>query len=497
MSPGSPGARSAATILVVAWVAFSAANLYSVARFSYWTVTAATLTLPVLLGVLALTRRAGLGAPPRAVVSAALLAVAVAVERLRFFTYLPAEQSEIAVHLVAATCVVAAVLWLLPHRRAGDAALAVAVLCFLATSWLVISYDPAPRIDVWISLTQGTDGLLEGRNPYSATWVDSPGVHDAFTYLPMTAVLLAPFNWVLGDVRWGLTAAMLLTVWLLPRLDRRTSDRRTSDRRTSDRTALAAGHREKQSPARAAGLLLLLTPGQLVQSEQSWTEPLLLCLLVAMLWCLQRGRTTAAVLALAVALATKQHMALLLPVLACWRPLGVRRSVLAAAGAGLLCLPWFLWSPRDFFRDTVTFLLDFPPLRLSPDLYIAAYRNGWTPPFWLTGVIVLVALVASATAVRRTQPPLWRLALLLAVALLAVNLVNKQTFYNQYWFVGSLMLVALASARPRGSTGEQALEPDGDVVPLPGVEDPAAPPLTHGPGEVRVGKEVRDARGDR
>ena len=36
------------------------------------------------------------------------------------------------------------------------------------------------------------------------TWQDSPGIQDAFTYLPWTTVLLAPGRWLGGDVRWAL-----------------------------------------------------------------------------------------------------------------------------------------------------------------------------------------------------------------------------------------------------------------------------------------------------
>jgi hypothetical protein len=480
-------AAATATLLVAAWTVFAVANLYSVARFSYWTVVVAALTLPAVLVVLTRTRQVPLGAPPRWAVAAALLGGAVAVERLRFYTYLPAAQRELAVHVVALTCVAAAVLWLLPLlalRRAGRATLVLASLSFLVTSWIVIRYDPAPRIDVWISLQQATEGLRHGRNPYTMVWVGSPGVPDAFTYLPMTAVLFAPVRWLFGDVRWLLTAALLVVAWLLPALSR---------------PRVGAPARWGSPGGFAAGVRRLLTPGQLVQSEQSWTEPLLLLQLVLVLWCVQRRQLGAAVVVLAVALATKQHVALLLPILACWRPFGVRRALLSAVGGGLLCLPWFLASPRDFWRDTVTFLLDFPPLRFSPDLYVAAYRNGWTPPFWLAGVVVLCTLAAIAAVVRRRTPPVWRLALWLATALLVVDLVNKQTFYNQYWLVGSLLLVALAAAPEAGggSVGEQAAQPAREVVPLPFTEHPPPAGGAHHRGELRVLEELDDPPGDR
>ena len=77
---------------------------------------------------------------------------------------------------------------------------------------------------------------------------------------------------------------------------------------------------------------------------------------------------------------------LLLPVLAAWPRFGLRRTAAAAGLAGLLVLPWFLASPRDFWHDTVRLLIDFPPLTFADTLFIAAMNElGSPPPFWLTG----------------------------------------------------------------------------------------------------------------
>jgi len=439
--------RAAALAVLTTWLAVTAADLHSVANFSRTTVVVFALALPVLLVVLARTRGTGFGPLPPATVALALVGVAVVVERVRFYTYLPYAQRELSIHLVAGTALVAALLWLVGRRFSRTTAVVLAATCLVATTWISVRYDPAPRIDVWYSLEAATRGLLDLRNPYELNWAGGPGDRDAFTYLPMTAVLLAPFEWVLGDVRWGLLAALLGSGWFLARL----------------------GEPNAAYDPRGAVLLLWLTPGQLAQTEQSWTEPLLLCLLLGTLWLLTTGRAAAAVVVLAVGLATKQHLSLLLPTLALWRPLGWRRAAVAAAGAGALCLPWLVWGPRDFLRDTVILLVDLPPLRLTNNLYVSAVRAGWTPPFWLTGLIVLGAIVGVAVAVRAEQPPLGRLALWLAVLMLTINLVNKQAFYNQFWFVAALLLVAMAVSSappaeepqaphpPRG--GRQALTP--------------------------------------
>jgi hypothetical protein len=423
-APLSPSSRAAALAVLAVWLAMATANLHSVATYRPVAVVVFALALPVLLYVIICGRRTGLAPLPPWSVALALVAVAIIVERLRFFTYLPYAQRELSIHLVAATALVAGALWMVPRRTARTVAVVVTGLTLVANTWISVRYDAAPHIDVWHSLDAAARGLLDLQNPYELVWSSGPGDRDAFTYLPMTAVLLAPFEWMLGDVRWGLLAALLGSGWLLARL---------------------GADRHDVHDTRGSILLLWLTPGQLAQTEQSWTEPLLLCLVLGVLWLLHSGRSAQAVAVLAVALATKQHVALLLLSLAAWPPLGWRRAAAAAAGAGALCLPLLLWNPRDFLRDTVTLLVELPPLRLSNNLYVSAFRAGWTPPFWLTGLIVLLAIAGTALVVRREKPTVGRIALWWAVLMLTVNLVNKQAFYNQFWFVTALLLAALAT----------------------------------------------------
>lgn len=436
--PTTSPARWAGAALVGVWTLLSISNLHSVADFQPLTVVGLTLCLPALLGLLALTRRHGLAAPPAWSVAAALALSALAVASLRYFAYLPDGPKAANRWLVVGADLLCAALWLVPRRAARTAALLLAGAALVATTWVAVRYDPVPRIDVWLSLDQGSTGLLHGHDPYASSWVGSPGVGDAFTYLPTTLVLLAPFRWVFGDVRWGLTVALLLTALLLARW------------RPADE--------DRDADPRAGALLLLLTPGQLAQTEQSWTEPLLLLFVVLLLAAVRAGRLRGAVASLAVLLSTKQHMALLVPGLLAWRRFGPRRTLVGIVAGGLLCLPWFLWGPADFLHDTVTLLLTYPPLRLSPNLYVSAFRAGWTPPFWLTGLVLLGTLAGTTWAVRREQPGPGRLALWWALLLLVLNLTNKQAFYNQFWLVGALLLVGLAAAEPAADEEAGQLE---------------------------------------
>ena len=398
---------------------------YSVVRYDLRIVAAYT-ALAVLLAVGLARRRSG-AATGRAGWALTLAVAGILTMTVPTFTHIsPAEDSP-APLVLGLTALSVAALLLVPGRRGPDAALAVAVLGYLGASAALIRLDPAPRIDVWVILQQAADGLLRGDNPYTQEWVGSPGVRDAFTYLPWTAVLLAPGRWLAGDVRWALVVVAVLTALVVRALPGRA----------------AAPHR--RSAAVAVAALLLLLPGTATQVEQAWTEPLLLLCLAGATLAVIRGRLLAAVLLFGLGLACKQHLALLLPLLAAWPRFGPWRAAASAGVAGVLVLPWVVADPGAFFRDTVTLLVTFHPIKFADTLYLAALTElGWTPPFWLTGAIVLGTLAAVALAVRRRDPGPGELLRWAALVLFVASLVNKQAFYNQYWLVAGLVLISWA-----------------------------------------------------
>jgi hypothetical protein len=431
----SPVAIGSAALLVV-WVVYFTALQWSVVRYRLAIVLVVTSAAALL--ATALVRRWRPAAVPPGNLAAALLASGLVTELVPFFSYTaPAERRALA-HTVAAGCVLAAAaLVLLDGRRRLDGrtvAAGIAVLTFVVVSATVIVLDPAPRIDVWVTLQQASDGLARGTNMYTMTWRDSPGIQDAFTYLPWTAVLAAPGRWLAGDVRWSLLALSLVALACTVALGR--GDVRVTGARPPRTSAAAL----------TAVTLLALAPGTVTQSEQAWTEPMLLAALAAWALLVRRGHAWWAVLPLALGCASKQHLAVLLPVLACWQAFGLRRVLATCGLAGALVLPWFVADPAAMWHDTVSLLVGFHPIRFANTLYLAAQHElGWTPPFWLTGLVVLVALVVACVLVRRRQPDLAELLGWLALLLMVATVVNKQGFYNQYWLVGALVALAIAS----------------------------------------------------
>jgi hypothetical protein len=433
-----------ATAFAVAWLVFFTVLQWSVVRYRIPIV--ATLTLATVL--LALWQWRGWQVRlTRPAVALALTGSALATLAVPLFSYLaPTGLAVASSLLVAGPLVCAALLWTRGRGsgRATAVAGATAVLAYAAAAATAVVSSPRPRIDVWVTLQQASDALARGENFYAMSWTGSPGIQDAFTYLPWTAVLLAPGRWVAGDVRWALAAWTLVGVvgvWLLAR--------HTGSARRADRTADAHAHADASPSgawtAAAVTALLLLAPGTLTQLDQAWTEPLLLTGIVWWAVLVQRGRAWWAVIPLALACASKQHLALLLPVLLVWRPFGWQRALTTGALTGVLLAPWFLASPADFVHDTITLLLSFHPIKFANTLYLLALNTfGVTLPFYVTGVVVLGTLAAVVCTVWRRQPDLGSVLRWLAVVLLVANLVNKQAFYNQFWLVGALVVVSLA-----------------------------------------------------
>ncbi|HET8614053.1 MAG TPA: hypothetical protein VFL94_00910 [Actinomycetales bacterium] len=417
---------AASALLLTVWVGYFTALQWSVVRYRLGIVVVVT-AAAVLLGT-ALVRGWRPPAVPRGLLAAGLLSCALVTEAVPFFSYTTPGERRALAHVTAVGCVLAAAALALPDgRRARPqpraVAAAIAVLTFIAGSAAAILLDRAPRIDVWVTLQQASDGLARGQNMYTMTWHDSPGIQDAFTYLPWTAVLVAPARWLVGDVRWAL---LLLAVVALACM-----------------AALGRGRRG----ALTAVTLLAVAPGTITQSEQAWTEPMLLAAIAGWALLVRRGHAWWAVVPLAVGCASKQHLAVLLPVLACWQAFGWRRVVATAGLSGVLVLPWFVADPAAMWHDTVSLLVGFHPIRFANTLYLAArHELGWTPPFWLTGLVVLAVLVTACVAVRRRQPDLTELLGWLALVLLVATLVNKQGFYNQYWLVGGLVALSLAAS---------------------------------------------------
>jgi hypothetical protein len=288
---------------------------------------------------------------------------------------------------------------------------------------LVVRGSVQALIDVWVILQGASLGAVHGQNPYQMTFGDVPPgqVNDCFNYLPVTFLAPIPTRLLLGDVRYAEAAVLLAGV-------------------------AALAWRVRHTAALPMALLVGLIPGSLYEVQQAWNEALLAGLLIGAALFADRRRDWWAVACVALALATKQHVALLVPLLLWW--LGPRKAIATALAGGALCLPWYLWDRDRFTHCTVDFFLDLPPRADSLSLW------HWLPDGTGTPLLLLAAVGAYLLAVTRLPRDGAGLLLGWGLVLAAWDLVNKQSFMNQWLLVAQLTVAGLTLAAARNATSE-------------------------------------------
>jgi hypothetical protein len=399
--------------------------------------TAASLTLVsvgfvLLLAVVASGRELTTPPWPVLVIPAGACYFAAIIHPAKAYMYITdTGESTVKALVVAGTSLGLATLFVKPLRNVWGLAALGAVGAAIAI--VVIREAPSPGIDVWVLLQQSSDGLLHGANMYHQHWTGTPPgeLTDVYPYLPGTTLLLAPFKWLLGDVRYGTALASLVAGYFVWRLA------------------------PKAAPVLAA--LIVLMPHWAFLLDQSWTEPLLVVELAGCILALRSGRTGWATAALAAALVTKQFVAPLLPLFAIWRAFGVRRAAIAAGAAFAVSLPWLIADPGAMWHDAVTAELNEKVLPFGLDLPNVLARHGIHLGFAVTLVVVGIAYAVAVTRLPRTPSGL---ALGCALVMWAIDIANKATFFNHYTFPLGLLIVAVAAAPSARDDSPVWLQPE-------------------------------------
>lgn len=308
-------------------------------------------------------------------------------------------------------------------RRARPALLYAALASMVVAVVITIPGGADPQIDVWDIFQQSAAVVFHGVDPYRITHFAVPAKQTAncFNYLP-ASFLASWLGWLFtGDVRYS-EAAVLLAGWLsLGWLIVRRSP--------NAQVKLAAGS------VLLAGITLA---GSLRVAQQAWNESLILGFLLIGAALLLTRFAGLAWLPFALALATKQHVVLLVPVMAIWPGIGLRRTAYAVAGAIAICAPWVLWDFGRFKTCTVDFFLDIQARHDSISLWRFL-------PHGLQNVAVFGGLLVGYLLAARYLPrTVGGLLISFGVVLMGFDLSNKQTFENQWWLCAELLVCGLA-----------------------------------------------------
>lgn len=344
------------------------------------------------------------------------------------------------------------------------------IIFLLLGIWMVHS-SPRPAIDVWEFQQRAANELLHGRNPYAMTFPDIyhstlPGhqqvygeglvVNDrlqfGFPYPPVSLLLATIGYAVAGDHRYAQVLAMTLA-------------------------AVFIGCSRRGRTGMLAAAVPLFTPRIFFVLGRGWTEPFVVMLLAATIFCACR-RSRWLPVALGLFLATKQYLIFALPLTFFLLPpsagsgqagvsgadstpavaTGFSRSIpwrdwfslvwKSALVAAIVTLPFVFRNYHAFVKSTVT-VQELSPFRWDALSYLVWYgfrghlvTQPLTAVFWST-LAALAALGLSLWKAPRTPAGF---AAALALISLAFFAFNKQAFCNYYFFVIGAMCCAIAAS---------------------------------------------------
>lgn len=320
----------------------------------------------------------------------------------------------------------------------GRVHLAIMIAIFLWLGGWVLHNSPNPWIDVYVFQRDGSAALLHGQNPYDITFPNiygngtyyGPGmiangrVLFGYVYFPLTLLMVLPGAIFFNDVRYAQLAAVALVALSL--------------------AIGSARGRSKNAFGLSAAALLLLLPRGFFVLEQSWTEPLVLFSLAAVVYCARKYPRT---LPYAVGLffASKQYAVIAAPVALLLvrgltlKEIGIFIAKATLAGT-LVTLPFVLWNFHAFYHSVVE-LQFYQPFRDDALSLLAWYKrsHGVTPPVSLAFV---GALVGSALSLWRLPRSAAGFAAGVALTVFLFVAFNKQAFCNYYFLVSGALLLA-------------------------------------------------------
>ena len=314
--------------------------------------------------------------------------------------------------------------------RSRQVAFAIAVGAMFVVGVWVLRTTPKPPIDTYIVQQDGSAALFSGVNPYEIRFPDiydaafakqvyGPGVSVngrltfGFPYPPLSLLLSSLGYLIGGDCRYANLAAICVA------------------------TVLVAYARPSRLSFIAA-LLLLFVPRVFYVITMSWTEPVVIFLLSAVVFCLCRF-PVAAPWVTGLLLAGKQYLMLVAPLL-----LGKwQEASKAALIAVLVTAPLALWNVAEFWQSVV--LLQFrQPLRFDALTYMAQLAEyGIRLPGWLP--FLLAAAVIAFALWKGTVTPSAKCHAI-GFVLLVFFAFNKQAFSNYYFLVIGVLVCAVATA---------------------------------------------------
>ena len=305
--------------------------------------------------------------------------------------------------------------------------------------WL-LHHSGRPWVDTFDQTLAACDAVSHGKNPYAIDFPDVYSHHgsDATAFYPRDLIVNGRVKFGYGYMPLSLAVAYVGQIM-------------TGDFRRAYLLALVAAagflafaHRDRQSFAAAA--MLLFMPRNMFVIEYSWTEPVALLCLAAVVFCAYRARRVLPY-ASGLLLVSKQHMPLIAPLLLLLMPrpwdaktVGKFYGKAMLTGA-VVTLPMILWNPAAFWHSVVEVQLKSP---FRPDSLNLA---GWwihgghsPPPIWMPFIFGISSVGVALWRSPRTPAGF---AASVAGVYLCFFALAKQAFCNYYFFIFGALCCAM------------------------------------------------------
>jgi hypothetical protein len=252
-----------------------------------------------------------------------------------------------------------------------------------------------------------------------------------FPYLPVSLFCSIPGYFCGQDTRYGQAIALTLA-------------------------GLLIGYCRPGQFSKLAAVLLLFTPTAWFVISRAWTEPFVVMLLAATVFCACRKLRWLLPICFGLFLASKQYLAFAIPLSVLlvpdfsWRSKASWRRwillILASAGVAIVVtLPMVLWNPQAFWFSTVT-VQEQAPFRwdaLSYLVWIGFHiHSKYTSLIWPAFASAILAMLLSVWKARRSPSGFAAAMGLVYIVFIAFN---KQAFCNYYFFVIASLCCAIGA----------------------------------------------------
>lgn len=286
---------------------------------------------------------------------------------------------------------------------------------------LTIVSIPAPQIDVYVTLKEGTQALLAGKNPYSIMYskINDPFydniIPNYYTYLPGMIFLTLPGVLFLNDPRYSILFFTLASAVLL-----------------------LIVYKNYYLP-----VIFLFNPMFPFILGASFTEPMMFFLIALFFILSSKKRFKFSAGVFSFFLGAKQYAVLFLPFY--W--LGMRKNlavfVIFFSIILAIIFPFFIWDKQGFIDDALLFQFK-GPVRYDGLSLVALLHNtlGVSFPIWLLPVIWILAflLLIFFRKITTYSDLIFRLFLFLFIFFF----FNKWASGNYYYLLSSLLILSIA-----------------------------------------------------